>query len=82
MKTQRVKQTVEVEVPDGYILVPDKFKQWIIYFQDQTQYDGYVKLRVLLKGVLPDKIGPYIIERKEMGGASYKFDEGDDESRS
>ena len=71
MRQVTVKQNVTVEIPEGYILIPDRFSQWRLYFQDERFHDGYVRLHVMLDGPVPDRIGPYVIERKEMGGASY-----------
>lgn len=75
MKQVTVKQNVTVEIPEGYILIPDHFSQWRLYFKDGSEPDGYLRLHVMLDGPVPNRIGPYIIERKEMGGASYVLEE-------
>lgn len=73
MKTQRVQVWHEIDIPEGFMLVPDRFDDWRIHFNMPDEET--VSLHVLIDGTLPDSIGPFKLSWKEMGGAQYELQE-------
>ncbi len=70
MRQQTVKVNKTVEIPEGYMLVPDDFEDVRITFNTPTES---LTLRTLLRGELPFDIGPFRLAWNEAGGAMYEL---------
>ncbi len=69
MRKQTVKISKTVEVPEGYMLVPDHLRDWRISFNTP---DDSVGFRAMVEGPLPKRIGPFKLVWAEAGGAMYE----------